>query len=165
MLPGRDVRCGQAGMRVSAGVHMVTQGHVGHAGHPHVDGLRADARRIRQRDALLLELHPQARQLHSTHIMSLAVSAIPQAVSLEKPLAFESQTSSFKRLRQHMALSVPVTIVRGDLRGATKHTWSLGSMKQSAARHRRLHLKRACRLVRLRVVKPVHAVGLRRMLL
>ena len=73
-------------MRVPAGVHLVAQGHVGHAGHPHVDGLRADARRIRQRDALLLQLDPQARQLHSTHMLRLAASAAPQRRILQQPL-------------------------------------------------------------------------------
>ena len=68
-------------MRVSAGVHLVAQGHVGHAGHPHVDGLGADARRIGQRDALLLQLDPQARQLYSTHMLRLAAVAVPHGKS------------------------------------------------------------------------------------
>ena len=98
-------------MRVPAGVHLVARGHVGHAGHPHVDGLGADARRIGQRDALLLQLDPQARQLHSTHTLRLAASADHRTCALKQMLHFKRNAHSFMCLRRHLAHPLLVTVV------------------------------------------------------
>ena len=98
-------------MRVPAGVHLVAQGHIGHAGHPHVDGLGADTRRIGQRDALLLKLDPQARQLRSTHTLRLAASAAPRGRSLKQLVHSKRNAHSFTRLSQGIAPSMLVTVV------------------------------------------------------
>lgn len=49
-------------MGVAAGVDLVPTGHLRHAAH--VGKLHACAGVVRQRDALLLQLYPQTRQLH-----------------------------------------------------------------------------------------------------